>query len=213
MKLHYHPLSSFSRKVADGIALRGDPIELQVVDAMGGALRSPAYLALNPFGKMPVLELDGGGSIYESTSILEYLEERGPRVLLPVGQERLARHFDRLGDLYLLEPIGQYFWKKTDAVRAETTDTMGRAWGVWAHALADGRPFVLGDAITLADLSAAVAVDYARTEGIALPDRIAAYADRLFQHPVLSASREAAAPFVEATRPLRQPRVNAGDAA
>lgn len=202
MKLHYHPLSSYSRKTAVGITLRGDPIELHVIDVFGGALRSPAYKVLNPFGKMPVLETDEG-PIYESTSILEYLEERGPRVLLPPGQERLARHFDRLGDLYLLAPIGAWFWNKAASVRAETEATMATAWGVFARQLADGRAFLLGDHITLADLSAAIAVDYAHTEGVPVPETITAYAERLYAHPILAASRDASRPFVEATRARR----------
>lgn len=203
MKLHYHPLSSYSRKTAIGIALRGDPVELQVLDVFGGALKSPEFRALNPFGKMPVLET-ADGAIFESTSILEYLEARGPQVLLPPGQERQARHFDRLGDLYLLQPIGGWFWTKTAAQRAETERLMALAWGVWQQQLADGRPFVLGDAITLADLSAAVAAHYADTEGIGVPAAIAAYRQRLEAHPVLAASRDAAMPFVAATLPRRQ---------
>lgn len=202
LKLHYHPLSSYSRKAAIGMAVRGEAVELVVVDAMNGGLRTPDHLALSPFGKMPVLETPDG-PVYESTSILEYLEEKGPRVLLPAGQERAARHWDRLGDLYLLDAIGKFFWNKAPKVHEETTKTMGTAWGLWAQALADGRPFVLGDTITLADLSAAVAVDYAETEGIGFSDAIAAYRDRLYAHPALAASRDGARPFVAATAPMR----------
>jgi glutathione S-transferase len=202
LRLHYHPLSSYSRKTAIGVALRGDPVEFVVVDAMSGGLRTPAHLALNPFGKMPVLE-SPDGPVYESTSILEYLEARGPQVLLPAGQERKARHWDRLGDLYLLDAIGKYFWNKSPKVHDETTRTMGTAWAEWENALADGRPFLLGDAITLADLSAAVAVDYAETEGIGISDAIAGYRDRLYANPAVAASRDAARPFVLATLPMR----------
>ncbi|MBI5609751.1 MAG: glutathione S-transferase family protein [Deltaproteobacteria bacterium] len=205
MKLHYHPLSSYSRKAAIGIGLRGDPVPLVTVDAFAGGLKTPAYLQLNPFGKMPVLELEDGSAIFESTSILEYLEERGPRVLLPPGQERQARHFDRLGDLYLLDPIGKFFWNKQPEVRTATEATMGKAFGVWQAALADGRSFVCGPAITLGDLAAAVALHYAQTEGLEVPDFMAAYRERLFATPVLQASSAAAMPFVAATLPRRQP--------
>ena len=203
MRLHYHPLSSFSRKVTIGIGLRGDPIELHTVEPFKGELRSPAFLAMNPFGKMPVLEGAPGGPIFESTSILEYLEEQGPRRLLPAGQEWRCRHFDRLGDLYLLDPIGAWFWKKTDEVFEKTTSTTAKAWALWEKALDDGRPFVCGDAITLADLSAAIAAHYAETEGVPVPEAIVRYRDRLEAHPVLRASREAAMPFVELTKPMR----------
>jgi glutathione S-transferase len=202
MRLHHHPLSSYSRKAVIGIGLRGDHVDFHVVDALGGELKSPAYRAMNPFGKMPVLETDEG-PVFESTSILEHLEARGPRRLIPAGQETQARHYDRLGDLYLLTPIGKFFWEKSEKQREETTATMATAWSVWERALADGRRFLLGDEITLADLSAAVAAHYAHTEGVAVPAAIAAYRERLEAHPVLAASAASAMPFVEATRPRR----------
>jgi glutathione S-transferase len=158
---------------------------------------------MSPFGKMPVLELDDGTAIFESTSILEHLEERGPRRLLPAGQEWRARHFDRLGDLYLLNPIGKFFWHKEDEVRAEAVKTMGTAWSLWERELADGRSFLCGDEITLADLSAAIAAHYAVTEDVPLPTSIQRYRDRLEAHPVLAASTAAAAPFVERTLAMR----------
>lgn len=205
MKLHYHPLSSYSRKTSDGIGLRGDSIERVVIDAMAGELRSPAHLALNPFGKMPVLDTPEG-PVYESTSILEYLEERGPRCLLPPGQERQARHWDRLGDLYLLEPIGKFFWNKSQKTREDSLATLNTAWSLWEKALADGRPFLLGETITLADLSAAVASDYAETEGVPVSPAITAYHDRLYNNPVLAASRDAARPYVLGTLSMRLAR-------
>lgn len=204
MRLHHHPLSSYSRKTTIGIGLRGDDIALVELDPLNGGLRDPAFLALSPFGKMPVLELEGG-AVFESTSILEHLEALGPRRLIPVepALAQRARHYDRLGDHYLLEPIGAFFWSKSPEVREKTVTTMNRAWALWARELADGRAFLCGDAITLADLSAAVAADYALTEGVGLPDAITPYYERLYANPVLRASHDAAMFFVEATRPRR----------
>jgi glutathione S-transferase len=200
MRIHFHPLSSYSRKVVIGIGLRGDPIEFIQIDPFAGDLRRPEFVEASPFGKMPVLTGTAVGAIAESTSILEYLEEIGPRVLLPVGDERLARYYDRLGDLYLLNPVGEFFWTKTDAVREKTQTTMARAWAIWEKALSDGRSFVCGKQITLGDLSAAVAAHYAETEGLELPEPIARYRDRLEANPVVAASRAGAEPFIEATR-------------
>jgi glutathione S-transferase len=203
MKLHYHPLSSYSRKAAIGITFRGDPVELVVLNPFAGDLKTPEFLAASPFGKMPVLTGTPEGPIYESTSIIEYLEERGPRKLIPIGYQRRARHFDRLGDLYLLSPIGDFFWNKTPEVREKTEKIMARAWAVFERELADGRDFICGSDVTLADLSAAVAAHYAETEGVAVPPSIAAYRARLEAHPAFAASRDAAMPFVESTRPMR----------
>ncbi len=110
MRLHHHPLSPYSRKVTIAVAMRKDPIELVEIQLGGGALKKPEFLAMSPFGKMPVLETPDG-TIFESTSIIELLEENGPRVLLPDGLERLARHWDRISDHYLLPPYATLFWE------------------------------------------------------------------------------------------------------
>src|SRR5580693_6324944 len=172
MRLHYHPLSSYSRKVAIGIGLRGDAVELHTLDVFAGELKTEAFRAKNPFGKMPVLELDDGTTLFESTSILEYLEERGPRRLLPQGQERRARHLVRLVDMYLLTPIGKFFWDKSVETREAAEKSSKAAWAIWMRELDDGRKFLCGDEITLPDLSAAVGAHYAATEGLPLPDPI-----------------------------------------
>ena len=206
MLLRYHPLSSYSRKVALAMDLRGDTIEKVAVDAFAGELKSEGVLSLNPFGKMPVLETDAG-PIYESTSIIEYLEERGPRVLLPLEHERRCRHFDRLGDLYLLDAIGKFFWNKQEETKKTSFATLDRAWGVWEQELSDGRDFMCGEVITLADVGATIAAHYCITEEYPLSPAIQAYFSRLCTHPAVAASNEAAAPFVEFTRSMRYPAI------
>jgi glutathione S-transferase len=203
VRLHYHPLSSYSRKVVIGIGLRGDAVDLHVVDPFKGELKTPEFLAKNPFGKMPVLDTDDVGPIFESTSILEYLEARGPRRLIPVGQELRARHFDRLGDLYLMNPLGKFFWDKSDAVRIEAEQTTAKAWRLWERELSDGRSFLCGSEIMMADISAAVAAEIASHEGVPMPEAVLRYKARLDANPVIAAARDAAAPFVESTKPRR----------
>ena len=46
MRLHYHPLSSYSRKTAIGIALRGDVVELRELKPFAGDLKSAAFRAM-----------------------------------------------------------------------------------------------------------------------------------------------------------------------
>src|SRR5439155_1065102 len=56
-----------------------------------GEHKSPAHLARSPHGKVPALE-DDGVSLYESSAIVEYLEERYPRTpLLPPDPAERAR--------------------------------------------------------------------------------------------------------------------------
>src|SRR6058998_1004565 len=77
LKLHYHPLSTYSRRVRIALIEKGVAADLVEVDMAKGAHRAPAYLALNPYGRVPTLE-DNGLVLYESTAILDYLEATHP---------------------------------------------------------------------------------------------------------------------------------------
>jgi glutathione S-transferase len=77
IKLHYHPLSTYSRRVRIALAEKQIPHELVVVDMPARRHREEPYLSLNPYGRVPTLEEDGF-VLYESTAILNYLEATRP---------------------------------------------------------------------------------------------------------------------------------------
>lgn len=196
MRLHYHPLSPHSRKAEAVVRLRDDDVELRVVDVFSGELRSPAFRALSSFGTMPVLETDEGTNI-ESTSIIDLLEERGPRRLFPKGSERLARHFDRIGDLYLIDPMAVLWrWPEFDEAKA-APDVVARTWAIFTVQLEDGRPFVCGEAFSLSDLGVAIATDYLVRLGIEPPAGVRAWMKRCFELSAMRRSLDDALPFVE----------------
>jgi glutathione S-transferase len=74
-------------KVALALAQLGIPCETVELDIRTGVTRTPGFLALNPNGRVPLLELDDGTTLAESNAILFYLAEGTP--LLP--EDRLAR--------------------------------------------------------------------------------------------------------------------------
>src|SRR5438128_7886247 len=76
-KLHYPPPSTYSRRVRIALIEKGLAADLVELDMAKGAHRASAYLALNPYGRVPTLEEDGF-VLYESTPILEYLETTHP---------------------------------------------------------------------------------------------------------------------------------------
>lgn len=78
MKIHHHPLSGHAHRVVLFASLLGVPHELVEVDLAAAAHKSPAFLALNPFGQIPVLE-DGDIVIADSNAILVYLAKKAGR--------------------------------------------------------------------------------------------------------------------------------------
>ena len=102
MQLYDHSLSPNCRKVRVYCAEKGIQLALRPVDLLGGEQRGPEFLQRNPFGAIPILELDDGTVIPESLAIIEYLEELHPTPSLlghdPLSQA-LVRAWERRAEL------------------------------------------------------------------------------------------------------------------
>ena len=72
MKLYHFALSGHAHRARLFMSLLGIPHELVDVDLKSGAQKTPEFLALNPFGQVPVLD-DDGTIIADSNAILVYL--------------------------------------------------------------------------------------------------------------------------------------------
>ncbi len=93
IKLYDFPLSPRARKVRITLESKGLEYEKIPIDITKGEQKTPEYLAVNPYGKVPALQ-DNGTTVYESTIIMEYLNDTYPAPpLLPddVGQRARAR--------------------------------------------------------------------------------------------------------------------------
>ncbi len=75
IRLHRSPLSGHCHRVELFLSLLGVSVEFVEVDMRGGAHRRPEFLALNPFGQVPVIE-DGECVLFDSNAILVYLAKR-----------------------------------------------------------------------------------------------------------------------------------------
>ncbi len=75
LRLHRFALSGHAHRVQLFLSLLGLPFECVDVDLVGGAHKQPAFLQLNPFGQVPVLE-DGDVVLPDSNAILVYLASR-----------------------------------------------------------------------------------------------------------------------------------------
>lgn len=90
MKLYDFPQSPNCRKVRMYLAEKGLTVPLQPVNLLAGEQSSPEFLQRNPFGAVPILELDDNTVIPESLAIIEYVEEVHPEPPL-LGTDPLSR--------------------------------------------------------------------------------------------------------------------------
>lgn len=184
MKLYFHPRSPFSHKVLIALAEKRaafEPIVTRPDD--------PAFAALTPLRKVPLLVLGDGWRIPESTIIVEYLDAHvttGTR-LIPEerDQARQTRFHDRITDLYVTEPLMTLLFGRGDADAAHARlDAMFR--GLEQHLA--GRTWVMGDGFTLADCALLPALRYARElHPFDRFERIAAYFARGLERPSVQA--------------------------
>ena len=164
MKVYGHPLSSCTRKVLITAAEKAAAIDVVPVDLLGGEHKRPAYLALHPFGVIPVLD-DDGYVVFESRAIIRYLDARLPGTSLVPGAPRARARMDQWLSVdqsyvapHLQVLVGQRIVRKhqgqpIDAVAAHTAESaLGDSLAVIDRALA-GDAYLAGDAFSLADVS------------------------------------------------------------
>ena len=78
MKLYTFPSAPNPRRVTIFAAEKSLHLDVVNVDLRGGETKTPAFLAKNSSGKIPVLELDDGTCISETVAICRYLESLAP---------------------------------------------------------------------------------------------------------------------------------------
>lgn len=145
----------------------GVGLELEEVDLMGGANRQSDYLSINPAGQLPCLVMTNGDMLAEVTAICEYLDEcaDGASLLGESAEERASvRMWTRRVDLNICEPLTNGFryseglglFKDRMITIPEAADGLkqiAREKTAWLNDLmADGRDFIAGDKISLADV-------------------------------------------------------------
>ena len=77
MELYWGSGSPFAWRVMLTLAVKGLPYESKLLEFSKGEHKTPAYLRLNPRGKVPTLK-DGDFVIYESIAIMAYLDRKYP---------------------------------------------------------------------------------------------------------------------------------------
>lgn len=75
IRLHHFGLSGHSHRVLLALSLMGLPHEIVEVNLLKGEQKAPAFLAMNPWGQVPVIQ-DGDVTLADSNAILVYLARR-----------------------------------------------------------------------------------------------------------------------------------------
>src|SRR6218665_1870583 len=206
LTLHSHPLSSYCQKVLIAIDALGVEVDRQLLN-LGDPTPRAAFLALWPTGKMPLL-VDHGRAIPETSIIIEHLQRHHAATgaqLIPEDPDAAleVRLWDRLFDQYVMTPMQACTADllKPEGERDAAAVTRARQGLSMAYEMIDrhlaGRPWVAGEAFSMADCAAAPALFYAVTY-VPLPlqqGRLSAYFERLMAHPSVAATVEQARPW------------------
>ncbi len=185
-------------------AEKGIELPLEAVDLMAGENRQEAYKARNPGAQLPALELDNGDVVAEITAICEYLDEiAGGASLIGSDAEDRAntRMWVRRVDLYICEPLANGFRfaeglplfkdrMTTIPEAAEGLKQIAREKLAWLDGLIEGREFIAGDKITLADVLLYCFLAFGNTVGQPLDENLSnvkAWFDRMAARPSAAA--------------------------
>jgi glutathione S-transferase len=173
MKLYHFQFAPNPRKVRVYLAEKGISIPLEPIDLTRGENRTPAFLAKNPMGSLPVLELDDGSCLTESLAIIEYLEELHPDPPM-IGTSPLARarvrELERFAETSIFNRIARIFFNTSPVFPREqqvpAAAEQARAGLPNALAVMDARigssRFVAGDRPTIADCTLFAAFEHAK---------------------------------------------------
>jgi glutathione S-transferase len=171
MKLYYNPLSTYSQKVLIAFNEKGLAYEPEIVNLMSPDSRA-AYEKVNPICKVPFLEASGDWVVPESTTIIEYLEDKFPKTphLIPAAggdAARQVRFMDRVADLYFNDPIVELLFQKF-GFRAQNEERAAKSrkyidisYGHFDKRLR-AQTWMCGDTFSMADCAAIPALFYAQ---------------------------------------------------
>ncbi|CAM5182508.1 glutathione S-transferase [Bosea thiooxidans] len=186
MKLYDGGRAPNPRRVRIFFAEKGIPLpELVPVDIAKKEHRTEAFTRLNPLQRLPVLELDDGTALAETMAICRYLEALHPQPALfgsDAKEQATIEMWNRRVELGLFASVAAVF-RHSHPAMAELETQIPE----WAEASRDqvddhlwllelqlaGSPFLCGEVLTVADITAGIAIDFMKPSRIPLPEEFA----------------------------------------
>lgn len=176
MKLFIAPYAPNPRRVMMFLAEKDiSDIDIVSLNLQEGEHRTDAFRAKSPLSQIPTLELDDGRTLTESRAICSYLEAMQPEPNL-MGRDAFERAFiemwDRRMELLFSMPLMMWVRHGNPVLAAVernqnaevATYNQGQAMRMakWFNDELASRPWIAGDRFTIADITAACGVDFAK---------------------------------------------------
>lgn len=163
MILYEHPLSPYAQKVKIALRAKEVPFELKRPEGIGSGKVEGPFAEGNPRGEVPFL-IDGDVRVFDSTIMLDYVEERWPEPALmpadPAARARLRMIEDVMDTHYeaINWGLGEIaYFRRAEGALAETlraaAETQTADLQAWLDALLGGRDWFGGDGFGRADLA------------------------------------------------------------
>jgi glutathione S-transferase len=175
------------RRVRIYLAEKGLSVPTEILSIVKGEHRGESYLAVNPLGQIPALQLDDGTVLTESVSICRFFEAMHPEPpMFGTNPTSLAEvdMWTRRVEMRLMIPLGMV-WVHTHpftarVVKPQYTEygesqrpRVLAAMGEFDRSLAD-RDWLDGKGYSIADIVLLTTIDFAAFVGIAIPDDLVA---------------------------------------
>jgi glutathione S-transferase len=174
MKLYDSKMAPNPRRVRIFLAEKGIQVPDDQIDLAKAQNRSPEFLKINPMGGVPVLQMDDGTNLAESVAICRYFEGTHPEPRLmgvDARDKAEVEMWQRRMELNLLSTVAGCFRNTSEFFKGRIPQVpeygevcrqaAEKAFGMVDGFLADRR-FIAGERYTIADITALVAVDFAK---------------------------------------------------
>lgn len=182
MKLYHFPVSPNSRRVLATACHLGIDLELQTLDLARGEHIKPGFVKLNPNHKVPTL-VDDDFVLWESGAIMLYLVGQKPGNSLYAsdgkGQADINRwlfwntaHWNTTCGIYIYEHLVKKFLAigAADTAELKKANELFHRYAAVLEAHLQGRDWLVGEAVTLADFAVGSTLDLAEKANYPLND-------------------------------------------
>lgn len=172
MKFYDFALAPNPRRLRIFLAEKGLNIPSEQINILEGKNRQPEFLKKNPAGGIPVLELDDGTHLAESVAICRYLEGLNPEPNLMGKDNREQAEIEmwnRRMELNLFGPVARAFQHSSELFKGRLQQFPEYGAGQretahqqlkWLDEQLGARNFIAGNRLTIADITAFVALEF-----------------------------------------------------